>query len=108
MVYLQTVDVSCNRLPTLPVRLGSLRSVTHLRASHNQLELDDAAWPALASLTTLTRLMLDHNRCLCTLWCTLLYLIWVMLWEFKHVLHSLEEYLIRAQSSGHAMIIGLT
>ena len=95
-------------LPTLQVRLGSLRSVTHLRASHNQLELDDAAWTALASLTTLTRLMLDHNRCLNTFWCTLLHLIWVMLSELNQVLHSLEESLIRTQCSGHAMIIGLT
>ncbi len=61
-MYLQTVDVSCNRLPTLPARLECLRNMTHLRASHNHLELDNAAWTALGSLTTLTRLMLDHNR----------------------------------------------
>ena len=58
----QTVDVSCNELPTLPPRLGSLGKVSHLQASRNLLELDSAAWETLASLTTLTRLMLNHNR----------------------------------------------
>ena len=61
-MHLQTVDVSSNRLATFPARLTSLGNVSHLRASHNQLELDHAAWKAFASLTALTKLTLDHNR----------------------------------------------
>ncbi len=61
-VHLQTVDVSCNRLPTLPPRLASLRNMSQLQASHNLLELDSTAWDTLGSLIAMTRLMLDHNR----------------------------------------------
>ena len=57
---LQTVDVSCNRLPELPARVSCLTSLIHLRASHNELcSLD---WQALGSLSGLTKLVLDHNR----------------------------------------------
>lgn len=54
--------MSCNRLQLLPMATSSLRSLSNLRVSHNQLGSDGDTWQALSSLTGLTKLLLDHNR----------------------------------------------
>lgn len=58
---LRVADLGGNRLTALPPTLGSLARLQKLRLSLNMLTDEGMPWDALASLTQLVVLALDHN-----------------------------------------------
>lgn len=55
-------DLGGNKLISIPASLSAFSALQRLRLSHNQLSVEGIPWPALAGMSQLAVLALDHNR----------------------------------------------
>lgn len=59
---IRVADFGINRLTSIPSTLSAFSALQRLRLSHNQLSDEGMPWPALATMSQLAVLALDHNR----------------------------------------------